>query len=220
MIRSGFVCRTSLTLISMMICSQSSQWPFRNFWTKRAVRKAVVHRYMPDFKTFANTLGLSFNNISLLAEALTHRSYLNEHREYLGSHNERLEFLGDAVLELATTDFLYKKSVVASSSTASPKNSSRSLWLPKYSRCSLRYERCVKASARRLMLLNESPSVFANVLKSGMYRCTTVFLTARFVQKFLNGHCDDWEHIIIEIKVNDVLQTEPLRIVQTPLPGF
>ena len=64
---------------------------------------------MPDFKTFANTLGLSFNNISLLAEALTHRSYLNEHREYLGSHNERLEFLGDAVLELATTDFLYKK---------------------------------------------------------------------------------------------------------------
>ena len=68
-----------------------------------------MHRYMPDFKTFANTLGLSFNNISLLAEALTHRSYLNEHREYLGSHNERLEFLGDAVLELATTDFLYKK---------------------------------------------------------------------------------------------------------------
>ena len=64
---------------------------------------------MPDFKTFANTLGLSFNNISLLAEALTHRSYLNEHREYLGSHNERLEFLGDAVLELAITDFLYKK---------------------------------------------------------------------------------------------------------------
>ncbi len=49
------------------------------------------------------------HNLDLLAEALTHRSYLNEHKEYAGSHNERLEFLGDAVLELATTDFLFKK---------------------------------------------------------------------------------------------------------------
>lgn len=64
---------------------------------------------MPDFQTFAKKLGITFNNINLLIEALTHRSYLNEHREYTGSHNERLEFLGDAVLELAVTDFLFKK---------------------------------------------------------------------------------------------------------------
>ena len=64
---------------------------------------------MPDFKKFATTLGIQMNNLSLLAEALTHRSYLNEHKEYAGSHNERLEFLGDAVLELAATDFLFKK---------------------------------------------------------------------------------------------------------------
>lgn len=64
---------------------------------------------MPDFQTFAKKLDISFNNINLLIEALTHRSYLNEHREYTGSHNERLEFLGDAVLELASTDFLFKK---------------------------------------------------------------------------------------------------------------
>lgn len=64
---------------------------------------------MPDFSLFAERLGLSFNNLDLLIEALTHRSYLNEHREYVGSHNERLEFLGDAVLELAVTDFLFKK---------------------------------------------------------------------------------------------------------------
>ena len=64
---------------------------------------------MPDFSSFAERLGLSFNNLDLLIEALTHRSYLNEHREYAGSHNERLEFLGDAVLELAVTDFLFKK---------------------------------------------------------------------------------------------------------------
>lgn len=64
---------------------------------------------MPDFSLFAERLGLSFNNLDLLIEALTHRSYLNEHREYTGSHNERLEFLGDAVLELAVTNFLFKK---------------------------------------------------------------------------------------------------------------
>ncbi len=64
---------------------------------------------MPDFSSFSKQLGLKFNNLDLLIEALTHRSYLNEHREYAGSHNERLEFLGDAVLELAVTDFLFKK---------------------------------------------------------------------------------------------------------------
>ncbi len=64
---------------------------------------------MPDFLTFAKKLGLSFNNLNLLAEALTHRSYLNEHRDHVGKHNERLEFLGDAVLELAVTTFLFKK---------------------------------------------------------------------------------------------------------------
>lgn len=64
---------------------------------------------MPDFAVFASAIDISFRNGNLLVEALTHRSYLNEHRDYTGSHNERLEFLGDAVLELATTDFLFKK---------------------------------------------------------------------------------------------------------------
>lgn len=64
---------------------------------------------MPDFSTLEHKLGLSFANLDLLVEALTHRSYLNEHRDYAGGHNERLEFLGDAVLELAATDFLFKK---------------------------------------------------------------------------------------------------------------
>lgn len=63
---------------------------------------------MSDFPGHAARLGLSFDNLALLEEALTHRSYLNEHRTS-GSHNERLEFLGDAVLELATTRFLFDK---------------------------------------------------------------------------------------------------------------
>lgn len=52
-------------------------------------------------------LGYEFNNIELLVTALTHRSYVNEHRKSVSEHNERLEFLGDAVLELVVTDFLF-----------------------------------------------------------------------------------------------------------------
>lgn len=63
---------------------------------------------MPEFKEYADKLGLSFNDLDLLIEALTHRSYLNENRG-AGNHNERLEFLGDAVLELAVTRFLFER---------------------------------------------------------------------------------------------------------------
>lgn len=52
-------------------------------------------------------LGLKFKNKDLLKSALVHRSYINEHKDFLLGHNERLEFLGDAVLELVVTDYLY-----------------------------------------------------------------------------------------------------------------
>ena len=53
-------------------------------------------------------LGFEYNDIQLLITALTHRSYVNEHKKSVSEHNERLEFLGDAVLELVVTDYLYK----------------------------------------------------------------------------------------------------------------
>ncbi len=52
-------------------------------------------------------LGFEFNNVELFLTAMTHRSYVNEHKKSTKEHNERLEFLGDAVLELAVTDYLY-----------------------------------------------------------------------------------------------------------------
>jgi ribonuclease-3 len=52
-------------------------------------------------------LGGEFAQVDLIVTALTHRSYLNEHRSTVKEHNERLEFLGDAVLELVVTEFLY-----------------------------------------------------------------------------------------------------------------
>lgn len=61
-----------------------------------------------DLEALQVLLGARFNNIELLLSAVTHRSYLNEHREATWEHNERLEFLGDAVLELVVTDFLFR----------------------------------------------------------------------------------------------------------------
>jgi len=58
---------------------------------------------------FQTLVGVTFSDTNILLSALTHRSYLNEHREATWDHNERLEFLGDAVLELVVTDYLYKK---------------------------------------------------------------------------------------------------------------
>jgi ribonuclease-3 len=63
-----------------------------------------------QYKTFAKeTLGVVFNDIKLLITSFTHRSYVNEHRKTVTEHNERLEFLGDAVLELVSTEYLYKR---------------------------------------------------------------------------------------------------------------
>lgn len=60
-----------------------------------------------DSDAISKVLGISFTNIEYFQSALTHRSFLNEHRNYPLEHNERLEFLGDAVLELVVTEYLF-----------------------------------------------------------------------------------------------------------------
>lgn len=62
-----------------------------------------------DFSLLEKSLDISFRNKDLLIQAFCHRSYLNENPDFYLSHNERLEFLGDAVLELITTDYLFKE---------------------------------------------------------------------------------------------------------------
>lgn len=64
---------------------------------------------MVDFSIFEKKIGVSFKDKNLLMQAFIHRSYINENPNTGMSHNERLEFLGDAVLELVVTDYLYKK---------------------------------------------------------------------------------------------------------------
>lgn len=62
---------------------------------------------MQNLSLLEKKLGLKFRNPALLSQALTHRSYLNENPD-AGNHNERLEFLGDAVLELIVTEYLFR----------------------------------------------------------------------------------------------------------------
>lgn len=62
---------------------------------------------MSNFSKLEETIGVSFQNKALFQQALTHRSYLNEHPESKLGHNERLEFLGDAVLEIIVTEHLF-----------------------------------------------------------------------------------------------------------------
>ena len=60
-------------------------------------------------KILKEKFDISFNNEALLMEAMTHSSYANEHKEMKGIYNERIEFLGDAVLELTISDWLFRQ---------------------------------------------------------------------------------------------------------------
>ncbi len=64
---------------------------------------------MKDFSEFEKKINIKFKNKDLSTQAFVHRSYCNEHPDFHLSHNERLEFLGDAVLELVVTEDLYRQ---------------------------------------------------------------------------------------------------------------
>jgi len=79
---------------------------------KEKISKLVENQKFPnrgkkDFKKLEKKLGVVFKNKDLLVRAFTHRSYLNENPKLNLKNNERLEFLGDAVLELIVTDYLF-----------------------------------------------------------------------------------------------------------------
>lgn len=65
--------------------------------------------FVKNFLPLEKKLGINFKNKDLLIQAFTHRSYLNENPNFHLEHNERMEFLGDAVLELVVTEELYQK---------------------------------------------------------------------------------------------------------------
>lgn len=69
--------------------------------------KSLSSNQMKDFSELEKRLGVKFKNQNLLIQAVVHRSYLNEHPNFKLGHNERLEFLGDAVLEIIVTEYLF-----------------------------------------------------------------------------------------------------------------
>ncbi len=75
----------------------------------RTFHKPIQQSYHEKFEQFQKNMGIKFTNEKLLKQAFTHSSYVNEHRRKPYEDNERLEFLGDAVLELTISQFLYNK---------------------------------------------------------------------------------------------------------------
>ncbi|MDR9795415.1 ribonuclease III [Aeribacillus pallidus] len=71
--------------------------------------KKIFLKKIEKFRDFQAKIGITFTNEKLLFQAFTHSSYVNEHRKKPYEDNERLEYLGDAVLELTVSEYLYKK---------------------------------------------------------------------------------------------------------------
>lgn len=71
--------------------------------------KKNFFKKIEKFRDFQAKIGITFTNEKLLFQAFTHSSYVNEHRKKPYEDNERLEYLGDAVLELTVSEYLYKK---------------------------------------------------------------------------------------------------------------
>ncbi|MDV2685396.1 ribonuclease III [Alkalihalophilus lindianensis] len=91
--------------------SKNHRKPRSNYYDRRRHnrRLTLTEEQKKQFDELLETIDLTFENRKLLIQAFTHSSYVNEHRIYSFQDNERLEFLGDAVLELAVSQFLYKK---------------------------------------------------------------------------------------------------------------
>jgi len=143
---------------------------------------------MDDFSPFEKKIGYSFRNIDLLKEAFTHRSFLNENPAWGVPHNERLEFLGDAVLELVITEYLYQKypkddegkltsiraalvNYVALSKVA------RDIGMESYIRTS-RGEARDQGKAREVILANAFEALLGALYLDGGYRAVADFIKA------------------------------------------
>jgi ribonuclease-3 len=145
-----------------------------------------------DLVNLEKIIGLKFTNKDLLEEALTHRSYLNEHRNVKRKHNERLEFLGDAVLELVVTEYLFKNydkpegeltnwraALVKGESLAVVANE---LDIEKYLKMS-KGERKDIGRARKYRLANMTEAIIGAIYLDGGYGVVKKFITKYIIVK-------------------------------------
>ncbi len=140
-----------------------------------------------------NVLNITFKNIDLLITAFTHRSYLNEHKKTVKEHNERLEFLGDAVLELSVTEYLYtnfsepegvltswRSSLVRTESLA---ESAYKLQFEDLLRLSKGEENGTKR-ARVQILANTFEAIIGAIYLDQGYEIADKFISAQIISKF------------------------------------
>ncbi len=137
-------------------------------------------------------LGFEYNDIQLLITALTHRSYVNEHKKSVSEHNERLEFLGDAVLELVVTDYLYQNYTepegiltawrAALVNTISNAESGKNLGYEPLLRMS-RGEKNGSERARRQILANAYEAIIGSIYLERGYECAYEFVRKNTLYK-------------------------------------
>ncbi|MEO8637429.1 MAG: ribonuclease III [Candidatus Taylorbacteria bacterium] len=149
-----------------------------------------------DFEQFEKKIGVSFKNKGLLKQAFTHRSFINENKRMTLEHNERLEFLGDAVLELVSTVYLYKKypnknegdltsyrsalvNAIILSSIAVELNMDDFLLLSKG-------ESKDKGKARQIILANTMEALIGAIFLDQGYK-----EAENFINKYITPHIDD-----------------------------
>ena len=150
---------------------------------------------LPDFSQFEQAIGVTFIDKTLLTQAFTHRSFLNENQSLGLSHNERLEFLGDAVLELVITEYLfieypdktegeltsYRASLV---NTISISDVARELGMDTYLLLS-RGEAKDTGRARQSIMANTFESVIGAIYMDQGYAPAKAFITKHLVPKLV-----------------------------------
>lgn len=152
---------------------------------------------MQDFsayQTFAKEqLDIIFDDINLLVLAFTHRSYVNEHKKTAPAHNERLEFLGDAVLELVVTEYLYAnfsepEGILTNWRSALVRTESISAAASRYGFEGLlrlsRGERRGTDRARAQILANSYEAVVGAIYLDKGYEVAKVFITKSILSTF------------------------------------
>lgn len=176
-------------------------------------------------------IGFEYEDIQLLITALTHRSYVNEHKKSVSEHNERLEFLGDAVLELVVTDYLFKnytepEGILTSWRAALVRTESIGA-----AGVELGYESLVRMSrgekhgsdrARQQILANAFEAVVGSIYLERGYDDAAVFIDKYIISKFdeilESGSWRDAKSHLQEVSQHTDNQTPQYRVIEETGP--
>lgn len=162
------------------------------------------NKKMNDFSKLEKELNVFFKNKDLLTQAFCHRSYLNEHKEFKLGHNERLEFLGDAVLELAVTEYLYR--------TYSDKNEGElTTWRAALVNTKMLYETSQELNFDKFILLSYGETKEqGRTRQSILANCFEAFIGALYLDQGYKK-CQDFIGKHLLFKLSEIIKLELYR---------